>query len=482
MSGWVAGAVAVGSLGSGYMGAKAAEKAAETSAAAADRAGALTQAQYEQTREDLSPYREVAVGRAAGTSFDEAGFVEAQARWDKDRAAIKVLPGRGQTKALERDRANAAIDALGARPTRQDFTTQNYEGGALGQLAGYGRSQVSPGDYIPSSDVPQLSDYTEGLPDIRSDIPGFDVSGLPPAWNLRGDVPSFDVQSEQPTYDPNFDMYQDPGVRFRQQEQERAINRSMAGMGKTLSGNRLEELMSRSGDLASQEYAAAEARNVRNYELERQAEQEGYGRGLTSYDIQRQNEAAGYGRERSIFDVGYQREGDVYSRDLTAYDAARQNEAMGYGRDVDAYGREYGLATDLYNAATGRENLLYGRGVGDYSRAYGAEGDYLNRLANLSNIGQTATNNTAALGAGAAATQGAYIQGAGNAAAAGQIGQASAWQNAIGGLTSLGTQYAMSRPQPYAPNYNINAPAGGSLNYNPGGYGGTGMGSWSAYG
>ena len=62
------------------------------------------------------------------------------------------------------------------------------------------------------------------------------------------------------------------------------------------------------------------------------------------------------------------------------------------------------------------------------------------------------------------------------------MGQASAWQNAIGDITAMGTQYAMNQPQAYAPNYNLNAPAGGATYYTPGGAGGTGMGSWDLYG
>lgn len=425
MSGWVAGAVAVGTLGAGYLGAEAARDAAATSAGAAERAAALSAEQYQQSRQDLAPYRDVATGQVTGTTFNEAGYDTALDQYNQELMDIKGSFGSDPGGLAQEA---AAIEGLGRQPSRQDFTTTDYAGGTLNQLAEYGRSQVSPGDYIPASDVPQFGDYLGGLPQIRSDIP------------------EFNVQGDQPTYDPNFDMYQDPGVRFRQQEQARAIDRGMAGMGKTFSGNRLEELMSRSGDLASQEYAAAEARNIRNYELGRQREQEGYGRGLTGYEAQ------------------------------------RQREAGGYGRDVDAYGREYGLATDRYNAATGRENLLYGRGVSDYSRAYGQEGDYLNRLANLSNIGQTTASTTAALGANAAANQGAYIQGAGNTAAAAQIGGASAWQSALGDLTSLGTQYLRNQPAPYSPNYNLNAPQGGAFNFNPGGYRGTGLGSWDAYG
>lgn len=47
------------SLVSGYMGSKSAEKAAGMQVAGMDRATAAQQAQYEQTREDYAPYREL---------------------------------------------------------------------------------------------------------------------------------------------------------------------------------------------------------------------------------------------------------------------------------------------------------------------------------------------------------------------------------------------------------------------------------------
>lgn len=52
----VAAAMAVGAVASGVMSSNASKKAAKTQAAAADNASAIQQAQYEQTREDLSPY------------------------------------------------------------------------------------------------------------------------------------------------------------------------------------------------------------------------------------------------------------------------------------------------------------------------------------------------------------------------------------------------------------------------------------------
>jgi hypothetical protein len=48
-----------GALASGYMGAKAAKDAAGMQVAGMDRATAAQQAQYEQTREDYAPYREL---------------------------------------------------------------------------------------------------------------------------------------------------------------------------------------------------------------------------------------------------------------------------------------------------------------------------------------------------------------------------------------------------------------------------------------
>lgn len=52
----VAAAIGIGSVAGGLISSNASKKAAKTQAAAADNASAVQQAQYEQTREDLSPY------------------------------------------------------------------------------------------------------------------------------------------------------------------------------------------------------------------------------------------------------------------------------------------------------------------------------------------------------------------------------------------------------------------------------------------
>ena len=129
--------------------------------------------------------------------------------------ASGLIGAYGAGKAA--DITAGASDRATAEGARQyDLTRADYapflEAGttAVGELGGYGTSRVLEGDYIPASQVP--------------------------------------------TFDPNIDVTQDPGYLFRQQEQERMLKRQYGGMGQLLSGNRLEGIMQRSGDLASQEY------------------------------------------------------------------------------------------------------------------------------------------------------------------------------------------------------------------------------------
>lgn len=367
---WGMTAVAGATLVGGYLGAEGAQDAAQISADASARASQLQYDQYLQNRQDLMPWMDVARGN------QERQFNPEQFDPYNPEEAVRFIQAM---RAGEVDQQGYSLDESGERVGGA---------GALGELAGYGRSDVLSGDYIPASDVPSFAP--------SSDIQDF---------NIRGD---------QPVFDPTVDMERDPGVAFRRQEQERAINRNMAGMGKLLSGNRMEELMARGGDLASQEYGQA------------------YGRNLGEYELGRAREATGF------------------ARDLTGFEQNRLAEEARYGRDVTGY-----------NAEMARENLLYGRGVGEYGRQYGSETDYLNRLASLSKVGQQTALGVGNMGTQAAASVGANTIGAGNAQAAAQMGQASAWQNAIGDFTTLGTQYAMNQNQP-----SYTTGAGGSYGYN----------------
>ena len=99
MSGWVAGATVVGSL----VGASASRKAASTQAAAADRAADVSQQQYEQTREDLAPYRAAGV-KALGKLEGMADYtLFGPEQFSKDPGyGFRLSEGQ---KALERNAA-----------------------------------------------------------------------------------------------------------------------------------------------------------------------------------------------------------------------------------------------------------------------------------------------------------------------------------------------------------------------------------------
>lgn len=140
-------------------------------------------------------------------------------------SAVSGWLGADASKDAANTSANASM--YGANLTNDQFlqTQENlspwYNTGAnaLAQYSNYGRSRVNPNDYIPAFDASQ------------------------------------------------FNLYMDPSYQFRWGEQNKAINANMAGMGKVVSGNRLDEIMKRSGEMASQEYGNAYNRQMNEYNM-----------------------------------------------------------------------------------------------------------------------------------------------------------------------------------------------------------------------
>lgn len=420
-------------LGGAYLGAEASKDAASQSAGASDRSAQLQNEQYLQSRQDLSPYREAAVGEEIW-NYDQDAFDRDLAAWEQVQSG--TLPGGALPAALIQQLRTSP------KPTLENYKTDvsGYTGGALNTLADYGPSRVSEGDYIPASDIPEYQRSVIGdLPAIDQRVSDFGYSGDIPQFNVQGDIPEFDSTQ--------FDIYKDPSYEWRKEEMLRGLDRTAGATGKVTSGNRLEAIMDRTGEMASQEYGAARDRMVQDY------------------GIRRENEATQYGRDVYGYGEGRKREADIYGRAAGEYGLTRGAEDARYGRGVDEYGRTYGRDVDqygrdltAYNAATSREGQLYGRGVDAYGRAYGAEGDYLNRLAALSNIGQTATNTGVNAGASAARTGGAAITAAGQTRAAGTLGQTAAYTGAIGDLTSLYAMNQYGQPPPIQNYYNNYGP------------------------
>lgn len=276
MSGaWTAVAVGGASIAGNVIGANAAGDAADTAAGASRYAADLGDQQYTQTRDDLQPYREVATGTLStyedlikrrqaivdAYRTQESGQLAAAGLGDlTDEQIIERLStgdlgaqstnDRWAGRMLELQEMNREIDALGdpALLTR----------GALNELDTYGRSRVDQGM-------------------IKSNIP---------------------------IYDNNFDITKDPSYLFRKSEQDSAINANMGAAGKVVSGNRLNEIMTRSGELASQEYRAADARNVRDYGIDQGNEASTYGRSVDAYGRAYGEEADYLNRRANLANVG----------------------------------------------------------------------------------------------------------------------------------------------------------------------------------
>lgn len=113
--------------------------------------------------------------------------------------------------------------------------------------------------------------------------------------------------------------------------------------------------------------------------------------------------------------------------------AARANGTFGSGRYLkDAMAYNQGQASQEFNNSFNRFNIN--------------RGAKLNTLQSLAGIGQTATNQTAGAAGAFGQQLGSNIMGAGNAQAAGQVGSANAWANALGqGVSSYQSTNLMNR-------------------------------------
>lgn len=196
--------VAAGTVAAGYLAGEGAKDAAGKGAAGQE-AGIIEQRrQYDQARQDSAPYREVATGKPI-----YAGGVS-PIQWDEKTAELKRARDAGEITMREWQQA---IFEKGDRP--DDSSITGYAGGALQELAGYGRSKVD----------------------------------------------------EVAPFEFDYGAYKDPGYDFRVAESERALNRNAAGMGKVVSGNRLRGIMDLNQEMASQEYGAARGRALQDYSL-----------------------------------------------------------------------------------------------------------------------------------------------------------------------------------------------------------------------
>lgn len=207
-------AAAVGAIAGGIIASEGAEDAAETQASAANQASQTQLAMFNQTREDMAPWRVVgenALGRLAEL-YGIAG------------------PGSGAVPE-----GTALVDVSSGVPTYNEAlyaTNADYRNAwnqvALEHFGKYGENYMSKSD---------------------------------PAWienevraRLGPDFFGGDASAEAPSTPDYSAFYQSPGYQFRLNQGIQALDRSAAARGRLNSGAQSKALMRFGQGLASQEF------------------------------------------------------------------------------------------------------------------------------------------------------------------------------------------------------------------------------------
>jgi hypothetical protein len=372
MSGWVAGAIVVG----GYMASEASKDAASTQAAAAKEAGtaSLEGLQLQLAADKDNVDKQLAAQKDALTQTLAAQKTAADTGNAAAAAALnKQLAAQqsalDQTLGLQRELFNKQVENLSS------FKQAGEAGQArLLDLLGLSGNKESPG-------------YGSAATAFK--VEGFDPNSLFEQFNAK-------------------QMEQDPGYAFRLAEGQKAIERSTAASRGLQSGAALKAAARYGQDMGSQEYQNAFNRFQANKAFQAQE----YGNAFNRFTTERQNQLSPL---MSLAASG--------QASAAGQAAAAGNFASGASQALQGYGAGQSAAYGNYGAATG--NIAAQQGAGQ-SAAYGNYGTGTSNIYGNSNAVRQS-----AYGANTANQMGA-ITGAGNAMAAGQIGSANAFSNAIG--------------------------------------------------
>jgi hypothetical protein len=216
----------------------------------------------------------------------------------------------------------------------------------------------------------------------------------------------------------------DPGYAFRLSEGQKALERSTAASRGLQSGAALKAATRYGQEMGSQEYQnafnrsqALTAAEFNRFQANKAFQAQEYGNAFNRFTTERQNRLAPL---QALTGSG--------QASAAGQAAAAGNFASGGSQAIQNAGAGTSAAYGNYGAMTG--DIAARTGAGQ-TTAYGNYG------ANLSNI--YGSSNAARQSAYAAntANQMNAITGAGNAIAAGQIGSANAWSNALGQATNV---------------------------------------------
>jgi hypothetical protein len=161
----------------------------------------------------------------------------------------------------------------------------------------------------------------------------------------------------------------DPGYRFRGDEQLRALRNERSAAGTLKGGDTLRALMDVAGGLASQEYGAANERR--------------FGRWKSNLDVARDVNDRDWRNALTTYGLKYGSETDKYNRAADLYKTNFGNAATAYGFGLDVAA---GKAGGRQGASALAGNLALGTG----NLALNRDNSYLNRLVSLYDISRRA--------------------------------------------------------------------------------------------
>lgn len=401
----VAAAIAGGAIIGGIATTVAANKGAKAQTQAANIASNTELSQYNQTREDMAPYRQIGYQalNSLGTGLNLSGPTSAgnapafvgQPQNSGSRNSQQLIPSGGQldyNQYLDSLR-NVEINSIdgdgnpvkikqGQTANIQDDV--NYRRSYLQYLNSKGvNTSQGAAQFISTSPQPNTNAPKQEFLGGSATNPGEFLTNFDPSGSKyqdqvasRGDFDPSGSLYKSTVADPygkfNFNFEADPGYQFRLDEGQKALERSASARGGVLNGGVLKAISRYGQDFASNEYDKAYGRNYGEFQNDR-------GLALSRY-------------------------GDLESQ----------------------FGANRGFAADQYS--------------NQYNRFNNDTTQRFSRLSAVAGIGQTANNTTAQLGAQTAGNVANNQLAVGNANAA----RYAATGNAIGaGANTVANYYAL---------------------------------------
>lgn len=229
-----------------------------------------------------------------------------------------------------------------------------------------------------------------------------------------------------------------PGYQFGLNQGEQSVLRNAASMGIAATGGTLKDVSDWAQNYATGNYQQARSNAMADYNTQYQGALDAYNSQVQKFDIN-----ANLG--------------------LSAFGANQGAQAQNFGRQMASWQGNQGAQNQAFNQGMGLANL----GLQNYYAGQFGQNQAYNQQSGVAGMGLNATQGQANLYAGQGnAAAGIYGAGAsgiaglqtgiGNVNAAGQVGSANAWSNALGGIANnLGTLYASQGRGLYggSPNY-----------------------------